>query len=170
MLNTPWIDPRNVDFTDAFNPLARPRWYATRNPFLFATFADVIWQALRNGKNVEPRILVAPDPMDQQIAAGATFDQSMSIEPGTWLYGLNCSGDNAAGFYIQITDAVTGAQIFSQQVQSADYAPNDQNGKVCYLASPRYFVPPSYPVIRIVNLANAPQVCSVNLFTAVEIS
>jgi hypothetical protein len=137
---------------------------------MWETLKDPIWQALRNAGNLDPRILVAPDPLDQLIAPGTTYDQSLSVEPFTWLWGINCSASLAAGFLFQITDAVTGATVFSQPAMSQNFQPSNARGCIVYLSAPRYFTPPSYPLVRIVNQSTAAaQVCTVNLFTSIEI-
>jgi hypothetical protein len=180
MLNTPWIDPRKIDWTDSLNPLTGRGWGKdpSRNPYMFDTLSDPIFLAIRKAQNLEPRIWVVPDPIDQIIAAGSTYDMSVAIEPNTWLYGINTwlapvdGGGN--DFYVQITDAVTGATLFSQQVHASDLQPTIGNttstkGVIGYLSTPKLFVPPSYPMVRIVNLGNSAYKCNVNLFCAVEI-
>lgn len=169
MLNAPWIDPRAVDFSDSYNPLSRPRWYQTRNPFLYQVFNGAVWQAIRNAKNMDPRIWSTPSPQDQTIAPGTTFSQSVNIEPNTWLYGFDIYSEQPEGFYLQITDEETGAQIFSQQILSQDLAPSGENGPIVYLEEPRLFLPPSRPVVTIVNNSGDPNSCAVNLFCAVEV-
>lgn len=180
MLNTPWIDPRDVNWSDSMNPLAGRGWGKdpSRNPFMFDTLSDPIWLALRNADNLEPRVWVVPDPIDQVIAAGSTYDMNVPIEPHTWLYGVNTwlspTGGGPSDFYVQITDAVTGATLWSQQVHASNLQPASGNtaatkGLIAYLSAPRLFVPPSYPIVRIVNLANSPMKCNVNLWCAVEI-
>jgi hypothetical protein len=169
MLNAPWIDPRDVDWTDPFNPLTRPRWRPETNPFLYEQFSkDPIWLAMRNAKQMDIQILIAPDPIDQLIGGSQTYNQNMSCEPYTWLLGVSCFSSLAAGFYFQITDAVTGATVFSQQVLSTDFQPNT-NDCFVWLPSPRYFIPPSYPIVRIVNNSNSAQTCLVNMYTAIEL-
>ena len=173
MLNYPWIDPRDVDFTDPFNVIARfGRAYKTANPFLYGVLKDPTWQALRNAKNLEPRIYTVPDQLDQLVGAGLTYDQNVCIEPGTWLYAVNATGNQDAGFQVQITDASTGAVVFSQPITSQNLSPTTQapgGGLLCFLSAPRYFNPPAYPIVRIINMAAMPQICQVNLFTALEL-
>jgi hypothetical protein len=180
MLTEEWISPRNVDWTDSMNPLTGRGWGPdpSRNPFMFGTLSDPIWLALRGAENLEPRNWVVPDPIDEIIPAGGTYDMNVPIEPDTWLCGVNTwlsPTDGPPGnFYVQITDAVTGAIIFSQQVhasnlQAASGNTGSANGLVAWLSAPRPFLPPSYPIVRIVNLSNAPLKCNVNLWCAVEI-
>lgn len=180
MLNTPWIDPRKVDWTNSPNPLRGNGWGPdpSRNPYMFDTLTDPIWEALKNAQNVEPRIWVVPDPIDEVIAGGSTYDESVPTEPNTWLWGLNCylstpTDEPPSDFYLQISDAVTGATVFSQQVHASNIAgasgaAGSDNGLIYYLSSPRVFLPPSYPIVRIVNLSANPQKCNVNLFCSVE--
>ncbi len=180
MLASPWIHPRNIDWTDSMNPLTGRGWGpdASRNPFMFGTLSDPIWQALRQATNIEPRIHVVPDPIDQVIPAGQTYDTNVAIEPNTWLYAVNTwTAPSEEGpvndFYVQITDAVTGAVLFSQQVHATDLQPANSsaaaNGLRCFLSAPRLFLPPSYPIVRIVNLSGQDVKCNVNLWCAVEI-
>lgn len=169
MLNREWIDPSSVDWTDGLNPNVNPGWTANNNPFMAATLQDPIMQALRNGVGIEPRIWVCPDPADQIIAPGATYDFSVPCEPNTWLYGLNVNSQQTAGFYVQITDSETGATVFSQPLASQLLAGTAAKGRVVFLSAPRLFVPPAYPIVRIVNNANAANLCTVNLFCAVEL-
>lgn len=180
MLNTPWIDPRNIDWTDSMNPLTGRGWGKdpSRNPFMFDTLSDPIWQALRSAQNLEPRVWVVPDPIDEIIMAGGTYDMNVPVEPNTWLYGVNTwlAPSMAApnDFYVQITDAVTGATVYSQQVHASNLQPatgntGSTNGLIEYLSAPRLFLPPSYPIVRIVNLSASDVKCNVNLWCAVEI-
>jgi hypothetical protein len=174
MLSTNWTDPRTVDYSDAFNPLARPDWSANNNPFLFRAFNDPLWVALRNAPDLEPRVWVMPAQLDQIIQPGASYDANIPVEPFTWLYGLSCSathadGSTAAAFTLQITDAVTGAQVFSQPILSSQITPAGTPG-LFFLQSPHLFLPPSYPMIRIINNDAAAALCIANLFCAVEVS
>ncbi len=181
MLHSKWIDPRKIDWTDSMNPLNGRGWGQdpSRNPFMFQTLSDPIWLALRQAQNLEPRVQVIPDPIDEVIPAGQTYDMNVPIEPNTWIYGVNTfitpaeEEDPANDFYVQITDSVTGATVFSQPTRATDLQPavgntRSGNGLICYLSSPRLFHPPSFPIVRIVNLAGAAVKCNVNLFCAVE--
>lgn len=194
MLNTPWIHPRDVDWTDSHNPLRLVAWHQTNNRYMNDTLNDPLWMALRNAKNLEARIIVTPVPINQTIAPLSTFDQTVSIDPVTWVYAVNAQGSERAGFYVQITDALTGSTVFSQLMHNVDLStiypagvpltlpgklksnpeiqavePGNDRGALIYLASPRLFTAPSYPIVRIVNLASVAQVCTVNMFCAVEI-
>jgi hypothetical protein len=168
MINTPWIDPRSIDYTDGLNPLANPGYLPNNNPYAYASLQEPIMLGLRNGIGIEPRILVCPDPLDQLIQPGATYDFSVPVEPNTWLYGLNVSSQQAAGFYLQITDSGTGATVFSQPVFSKNVQGTKSKGHIVLISAPRLFVPPAYPVIRIVNNSASANLCTVNLFCAVE--
>ncbi len=180
MINTPWIDPRTIDWTDSLNPLAGRGWgqQPSRNPYTFETLSDPIFQAIRQATNVEPRVYVVPDPIDEVIPAGQTYDMNVPIEPNSWLYALNTwLAPNEEGppndFYVQINDAITGASVFSQQIHARDLQPStgnnrSGNGVRYFLSAPRLFSPPSYPIVRIVNLSTSDVKCNVNLFCAVE--
>jgi len=176
-----WIDPRKIDWTDSMNPLTGRGWGPdpSRNPFMFDTLSDPIWLAIRGAHDLEPRILVVPDPIDEVIPAGQTYDTNVPMEPNSWLYALNTwitpaeEEDPANDFFVQITDAVTGAQVFSQQARATNLQPaignnRSGNGLRAFLSSPRAFLPPSYPVVRIVNLSGSNVKCNLNLFCAVE--
>lgn len=168
MLTAPWVDPRSIDFTDSFNPLARPRWYKDRNPFMYNLLMNPMWQALRMAKNLEAQIYIAPDPINQTIQPGTSYDQSVNIEPQTWLYGINSRGSINSNFLVQITDAVTGATVWSQPPNATVLGPGNSNGLIVFLEEPRYFNPPAFPILRIVNQHSAAQVITVNLFCVVE--
>ena len=173
MLVQPWIDPTSIDWTDAMNPLRIPGWRKNNNPYAWAAMQDQFVQALRNGKGLEPRIYVAPDPNSQLIQPGATFDFEVASEPNCWLWALNASGDQNS-FLVQITDAVTGATLFSQPIPSGMLQGNENflstagRGVQCLLSTPHLFLPPSYPIVRIVNTEPFVQFCRVTLFTVVE--
>jgi hypothetical protein len=182
MLSEKWIDPRKVDWTDGFNALNGRGWGPdpSRNPFMYATLSDPIWLALRNAQNIEPRVWVVPDPIDQIIEAGATYTTAVPIEPNTWLFGLNCwieaPGPPTNDFFIQITDEETGATVFSQPPRASNIAaatgntpPSPSNRLIYPLSAPRAFLPPSRPIVKIVNLAASAVKCNVNLWCAVEI-
>lgn len=180
MLNSDWIDPRDIDWSDSLNPLTGRGWGKdpSRNRFMFEALSDPIWQAIRKAQNIEPRVWVVPDPIDQIIPAGSTFDTNVPIEPNTWVYGVNTwiapSGGTPNDFFVQITDAVTGAVFFSQQIRARNLQPTvgnttSGNGLIAYMSAPRLISPPSYPIVRIVNLSSSAVKCNVNLFCAVEI-
>ncbi len=169
MLADPWIDPSSLDWTDSPNPLTNPGWAKNNNRFAWESLQEPLMLALRHGVGIEPRIWVCPDAADQNIAAGATYDFSVPCEPNTWLYGLNVKSQQTAGFYVQITDSVTGATVFSQPILSQNLQGNKNKGQVILLSAPRLFVPPAYPIVRIINNANAANLCQVNLFCAVEL-
>lgn len=181
MLSAKWIHPTKVDWTDSMNPLTGRGWGPdpSRNPFMFDTLSDPIWVAIRGAQNMEPRVLVIPDPIDEIIAAGQTYDMNVPMEPNSWLYAVNTwitpaedeQPDN--DFFVQITDAITGASLFSQQTRATTLQPaigntRSGNGLRAFLSAPRAFLPPSYPIVRIVNLSAFDVKCNVNLFTAVE--
>lgn len=173
MLNEPWIHPAAIDYTDAWNAVAKPGYNRNNNRFVADSIDDPIFQALRNGLGIEPRIWVCPDPSTQPIAALSTSDYNVPSEPNTWLWGINAISDpgsdaDAAGFYVQVTDSLTGATVFSQPMLSGLLYPNRAGGVVAFLSAPRLFVPPAYPIVRVVNLSNSPQACFVNLFCCIE--
>lgn len=170
MNNEPWIEPTSIDWTQSPNPLANPGWSRNNNRFAYESLQEPLMQALRSGAGIEPRIWVCPDPTNQTIAAGSTYDFSVPIDPNTWLWAVNCQSSQAAGFYVQITDSVTGATVFSQPILSQNLQGNAQKGRLVILSAPRLFVPPAYPIVRIVNNAqNAANVCQVNLFCCAEL-
>lgn len=184
-----WIDPREIDWTDSFNGL-RPGYRSDQNRFTNNAFNDVFMQALRRGKGIEPRLFVCPDPANQLVQAGSTYDYEVPSEPNTWLLGVVASIGNIADifpendtFLVQITDSTTGAKLFSQPVDqnvitgipivAGNRVPagsgNGYRGPWKWLSTPHLFEPPSYPVVRIVNPATElALVCRVTLYTAVE--
>lgn len=177
MLTHKWIDPRGLDWTDPFNPLLGRGWGPdpSRNPYMYDTLSDPIWVAIRHMQNAEPRAWVVPDPIDAVIMAGSTYEAAVAIEPNTWLLGINTwiapGEDN--DFYVQITDSSTGKTLFSQQARASNLAPAvgataSHDGLIYWLSTPKFYLPPAYPSVRIVNLANSALKCNVNLFCAVE--
>jgi hypothetical protein len=172
MLNQTWIDPRDVDWTDALNSVRLHGWNANNNPFVAAAFNDPIWQALRLAKGMEPRIFVCPEPANQLIQPGATYDYEVPSDPNTWLFGINASGDQR-DFLLNVTDSVTGATLFTQPVNRTTISPTPANpagrGVQYFVCTPHLYEPPSYPVVRIINTTSDPQVCRVTLFCAVEL-
>lgn len=171
MLNRPWIDPRTVDWTDALNPQRNPGWSRNNNPFAFAALNDQFLQALRQAKGIQQRIYVCPDPSAQLIQSGATYDYEVPSEPNCWLWAINASG-TGSDFLVNVTDSVTGATVFSQPVPmstlNAQLTGTGGRGPLFYLSTAHLFLPPSYPVVRIVNTDNEAQTCRVTLFTCVE--
>lgn len=179
MLTQEWIDPRDIDWTDSMNPLTGRGWGPDpgRNPFMAGVLSDPMWIALRTAHDLEPRIWVVPNPIDEVIQAGATYETSVNIDPNTWLYGVQAwmtsPGPPTNDFYVQITDAVTGGTVFSQQARGSNLAAAEgntplHNKLIYYLGSPRLFVPPSYPIVKIVNLSSSNVKCNFNLWCAVE--
>jgi hypothetical protein len=171
MLNRPWIDPRDVDWTDALNPLRIPGLAQNNNPFDYAALKDPIFQALRQAKGIQQRIYVSPDPQNQLIQPGSTFDFEVPSEPNCWLWALNASGDQS-DFLFNITDSHTGSTIFSSPVSmsavNAQRTGTTGRGPQFFLSTPHLYAPPSYPVVRIINTAGSAQNCRVTLFTSVE--
>lgn len=183
-----WIDPDAIDWTDALSGL-RPGFQALQNPYTNAALNDDWMKALRGAKGVEPRYFVCPDPSNQQIQPGSTYDYEVPSEPNTWLYAICASiqnvGDTSAGndsFLVQVTDSNTGATLFSAPVSSnlltgipiiagtptKQGSGNGYRGPLVWLSTPHLYLPPSYPVVRIVNTTNVALICRVTLFTTVE--
>lgn len=184
-----WIDPRDIDWTDAING-TRPGLQRLQNPFANAAANDQFMQALRQAKGIEPRIFVCPDPANQLIQPGATYDYEVPSEPNTWLWAICASiqnlNDISAGndtFLVSITDSSTGATLFSQPVNFNDitgipiisFSPTPQGsgngyrGPLMKLSTPHLFTPPSYPVVRIISTATEVALkCRVTLYTVVE--
>jgi hypothetical protein len=171
MLTKDWIDPRSVDWTDALSPLRNPGWSKNNNRYVYQALQDQFMQALRQGKGIEPRGYSCPEPANQIIAPGTTYDYNMPIEPNCWCWAVAASG-SGADFLFQVTDSVTGATFFSQPVpaslMSAAVNGTAGRGPLFYLSTPHLFLPPSYPVVRIINTQSTPQTCRVTLYCAVE--
>lgn len=176
MLNRPWIDQRNVDWTQAPNPYANPGWSPYNNPFVHACLQDVYAQALRNAKGIEARIYVGPENPNLLIPPGSTQDYDVPIEPNFWLYAIKASSrpidERQPSFLFNIIDSLTGAALFTMPASSADLnilttSPHNR-GPQHFLATPHLFASPGYPVIRIINTDAAAQICRVTLFGAVE--
>ena len=147
---------------------------------------------LRNGLGIEPRIWVCPEDNDQTFPPGSTYDFEVPCEPNTWLYAVNASiqdlaplGPNNNMFVVQVTDSATGARLFSQPALGQDItgtpvnfainkrrfsgSGNGYRGPLFPLETPHLFLPPSYPVVRIMSLAdNITMRIRVNLFCNVE--
>lgn len=174
-----WIDPRSVDWTDSLNPLRNSGWLPQRNQFAYDSLQDDVFIALRNAVGIEARLWVCPDSTHQLIAPFSTSDFNVPCEPNTWIWGLNAASNPAtspdtAGFYVNIIDAVTGATVYSTPVNNANLdglatmSPNAAQCPIVLLAAPRLFVPPAYPIVRVVNLSASAQTCIVQLFCAIE--
>lgn len=190
MNNRPWIDPRDVDWTDALNGVRNPGFRQNNNPFVYSALKDPFMQALRQAKGIEPRIFVCPDPQNQSIGPGVTYDYEVPSEPNTWLWAVVASlGNNpddvspGDGFLVQITDSSSGATTFSQPISSQlltgipiiggtptrQGSGNGYRGPLYLLETPQLYTPPSYPVVRIVNVSpSLVAICRVTLYTAVE--
>ena len=190
MLSRPWLNPRDIDWTDAPNGVANPGFRLNNNPFVNYAINDPFMLALRQAKGIEPRIYVCPDPANQLIQPGATYDFEVPSEPNLWLYGIVASiqnlADVAAGddtFLVNVTDSSTGATLFSQPAPNQivtgipavgsnlvrQGSGNSYRGPVVFLSTPHLFAPPSYPVVRLVSAAaSVPLICRVTLFCAVE--
>jgi hypothetical protein len=171
MLNDPWIDPRDVDWTDALNPLRNPGWHRNNNRYAYNALQDPFMLAIRNAKGIEPRIYPGFDPLNILIQPGLTQDYEVPIEPNYWCFALSVSGDGD-DFLFNITDSVSGAQFFSQPVSartmSAAATGTQGRGPLFYLSTPHLFAPPSYPIVRIINTTVSAQRCRVSLFGVVE--
>lgn len=179
MLTEKWIDPRKIDWTDPMSPLNGRGWGPdpSRNPFMYGTLSDPLWQAIRHAGDLEAEIWVTPPPIDEIIMAGATYETSLGIRPNTWLVGVQgwveSPGAPTNDFYVQITDALTGQQVFSQQARASNLALASgatplRNKLVFWLSAPRLFLPPSYPIVKLVNLSTSDVKCNFNLWCAVE--
>lgn len=172
MLNRPWIDPRDRDWTDPYNPLTNPGFNHNNNPFVATALDDQFMYAIRQAKGLEPRVYVGPDPNNQMLAAGTTQDYEVPTEPNFWCWAITASGNPVLDFLVNVTDSVTGAIIFSQPCSAAaiNAARNGTSGRgpLFFLSTPHLFTPPSYPVIRVINTAASAQVIRVCLWGAVE--
>lgn len=69
MLNRPWIDPRNIDWTQSLNPLANPGWSIYNNRYVYEALQDQYMMALKNAVGIEPRIYVGPEQTNLVIPA-----------------------------------------------------------------------------------------------------
>jgi hypothetical protein len=174
-----WLDPRTVDWSDSPNPLTRPGWSPLNNQFDFDSLQDPTMMALRQAIGIEARIWVCPDPVNQSVAANSTTDFNVPSEPNTWIWALNAVSNpgqeaDAAGFYVQVTDSVTGATIFSSPMLNSNLNGARQTSgaaaqcPLCLLSAPRLYIPPAYPIVRIVNLSGSAQTCIVQLFCMIE--
>lgn len=172
-LNEPWINPASIDYTDALNPLGNPGYSKNNNRFVYECLKDQTFQALANGLGIEGRLWVCPDPDNQTLAGLATTDFNVPSEPNTWLYAFNCvsnpgNAPDAASFLFQVIDSMTGAELFTQPTRADTYYASDPSQGVLHFTRPRLFVPPAYPIVRIINLSVNAQICLVNLFCAIE--
>lgn len=177
---TNWIDPRSVDWSDSLNPLTKPGWSPNNNQFAYDSLQDDTSLALRNAIGIEPRIWVCPDSVHQLVAPQSTTDFNVPCEPNTWIWALNSVSNpghspDAAGFYVQVIDSVTGVNLFSSPMLNSNLdgtrASNGTTSKqspLVLLSAPRLYVPPAYPIVRIVNLSLSSQTCIVQLFCAIE--
>ena len=175
----PWVDPRSVDWTDGLNPLTKPGYSQNNNLFAYESLQDPIFVALRNAIGIEPRIWVCPDQVNQSIAPQSTSAFNVPAEPNTWIWALNAVSNpgltaDPKGFYVQITDSLTGADMFSSPIHSSNLdgtrttAGDAKQCPLVLIAAPRLYVPPAYPIVSIVNLSMSAQTCIVQLFCAVE--
>jgi hypothetical protein len=166
-----WIDPRDVDWTQSLNPLANPGWNPQNNPYVYRALQyDPFMLALRSAKGVEPRIYVGPDVINQSIPAGSTQDYEVPIEPNFWLYGVAASG-TGEDFLFNVTDSVTGATLFSQPMplsRMPSRLATSGRGPQLFLSTPQLYLPPSYPIIRVINTTAFANVCRVTLFGCIE--
>jgi len=165
-----WIDPRDIDWTQSLNPLTNPGWDAQNNRYVYHCLNDPYMLALRQAKGVEARTYVAPDTVNQVIPSGNTFDYEVPIEPNFWLYALAASG-TGEDFLFQITDSVSGATLFSQPMplsRMPQRLNTSNRGPQLFLATPQLYVPPSYPIVRVINTTAFSNTCRVTLFGAVE--
>jgi hypothetical protein len=175
-----WIDPRSVDWTDSLNPLTKPGWSPNNNQFAYDSLQDEIFFALRNAIGIEARIWVCPNSTAQVIAPQSTTDFNVPCEPNTWIWALNAVSNpgqtpDPAGFFVQVNDSVTGAGLFSAPVQSQNLdgsrsasGTHSTQSPLVLIAAPRLYIPPAYPIVRIVNLSMSAQTCIVQLFCAIE--
>jgi len=190
MLNQPWIDPRDVDWTSALNGVRNPGFRINNNPFVNAALKDIYMQALANGKSIEPRIYVCPDPENQAIPPGVTFDYEVPSEPNTWVWAVSASLANPPNtigaqdtLLVQITDSTTGSTLFSQPTQQTNLtglpiisgsptpqgSGNGYRGPQVIISTPHLYAPPSYPVVRLVNTSSTLTLqARVTLYTCVE--
>jgi hypothetical protein len=171
MLNAPWIDPRDIDWTDGLNPVRNPGWRQNNNPYVYHALQDPFTMALRQGKGIEPRIYPGFDPSNLVVPAGTTQDYEVPIEPNFWCFAFSVNV-NGRDFLFNVTDSVTGATFFSQPVSAAAMSPirngTAGRGPLSYLSTPHLFTPPSYPIVRIINTFGFDVPCRVNLFGCVE--
>jgi hypothetical protein len=179
MNRNPWLDARSIDWTDSLNPLTKPGWSPQNNQFAYDSLQDDVFVALRMAIGIEARIWVCPDPAAQSIAPRATTDFEVPCEPNTWIWALNAVSNpggeaDPAGFYVQVNDAITGVGLFSSPILSQNLdGTKQQSGAatqcpLVLIAAPRVYIPPSYPIVRIVNLSASAQTCIVQLFCAIE--
>lgn len=175
-----WIDSRSVDWSDSLNPLTKPGWNPNNNQFAYDSLQDDVFLALRNAIGIEPRIWVCPNSVAQVVAPQSTTDFNVPCEPNTWIWALNAVSNpgqapDAAGFYVQVIDSLTGVNLFSSPVLNSNLngetsatGTHSNQGPLVLLSAPRLYVPPAYPIVRIVNLSMSAQTCIVQLFCAIE--
>lgn len=177
----PWyIDPRAVDWTDPLNPLTKPGWSEQNNRFVYESLQEPLFVALRTAIGIEPRVWVCPNAAAQSIAPNSQQVFNVPAEPNTWLWAINAASNpglspDAAGFAVQITDSVTGAQVFAAPIGNAllngtatGVSGNATQNPLIVLPAPRLFIPPAYPIVTIINLSASTQRCIVQLFCAIE--
>lgn len=175
-----WIDPRSTDWTDSLNPLTKPGWSPNNNQFAYDSLQDSGMLALRNAIGIEARIWVCPDAVNQLIAPQSTTDFNVPSEPNTWIWALNAVSNpgqtaDPAGFFVQVTDSISGATLFSSPVLNtnldgsrASSGTASKQSPLVLISAPQLYIPPAYPIVRIVNLSMNAQTCIVQLFCAIE--
>lgn len=111
-------------------------------------------EPLRKAVGYEPRNEVIPDRQHVALAKAATWDHRVTVPPGSWLWALSGSSQQAAGFSVQITDFATRSNLFSGAVQYQNLTGQgsvsvlDAAGQAQTISTPLHILPTPRPIIE----------------------
>lgn len=152
-MNAPWIEPSQIVWEDGLNPLAKPAFRQTRNPFVYAALQGPTMVQLRATPGLEMRLYSAPDDAYTTLPPGVTYDVVVNLPPGSWIYGIGGSSAQPEGFLAQVT-MPEGQNLFKQPIKSADL-----NARPLYFSQPQGLPDGGDLKIRVVNQSIAANFC-----------
>jgi hypothetical protein len=152
-----WYPEDQIDWLDGLNPLARPAFRQTRNPYVYAALQNPTMVELRES-GYDLHLYAAPDETFQTLPAGTTYDIIIEMPAGSWIIGVSANSAQTEGFLAQIT-LPTGAAIFNKPVSSKNL-----NAKPLFFSQPLGIPFDGVTKMRLQNQSINPNFCQLVLW------
>jgi len=153
-------------------------WPQTRGRY--HAFALQEWEPIRKALSLHQRIEVVPDSSNALIGALTTYEQKISVPPGSLLCAIAGTFDDADGCTVQLVDAGANVNMWPAPVQllnavggNGRYPLTVKNGagtvqqiyqKLHILGRPHPIAAPGFLKLRVKSLASAPSAFQICLF------
>jgi hypothetical protein len=155
--------------------------YTVVRPYDYHVSAMAQMDTLRRANTYRPRWYCVPDDFNQPIEAYGTLEYQIKVTAGSYLWGIKFAQFSATstwitqaptGITLQITEACTGLELFSEFTHPAGFAFYTGSAQARgwnmphLLTQPRLFLEPGNIDIELCNLGSSTQRCQLILHFA----